>query len=402
MKPKGYALTALGMVNALGQTTEAIWERVKKGDQTGLTLEAGYLPDRPVRAGKVSGDLPSLPEHLQRYACRNNALTLSAYRQIEQQVRGAVKKYGASRIGVVLGSSTSGMEATETAFLAQRQTGEWPPAFDYIQHEMGGVAEFLAELAQVDGPAYTLSTACSSSAKVFASARALLRDDRCDAVLVGGVDSLCRLTVQGFSALAALSQTPCNAMSRNRDGFNIGEGAALFLMERGDAGIQLAGVGESSDAHHISAPDPEGNGAYASMQSALRDAELDPLAIAYIHLHGTGTPLNDQMESRAVARLFPKTPASSSKGMLGHTLGAAGAMNVGLCWLSLSQPESGKVVLPPHCWDGQPDETLPRLALTSKGETLPSSDGISFLTNAFGFGGSNCSVIIQRIAKAAA
>jgi 3-oxoacyl-[acyl-carrier-protein] synthase-1 len=287
------------------------------------------------------------------------------------------------------------MDATEAAFIAYRATGQWPSAFDYKQHEMGGVAEFLAELSGIEGPAYTLSTACSSSAKVFASARALLRDGWCDAVLVGGADSLCRLTLQGFSALEALSSAPCNSMSRHRDGFNIGEGAAIFLMERSEAGIQLAGVGESSDAHHISAPDPEGQGASVSMQSALADAELSPGAISYIHLHGTGTPLNDQMESRAIARLFENTPASSSKGMLGHTLGAAGAMNVGLCWLALSAPESDRLALPPHCWDGQADETLPPLALVASGQTIESTGNPAFLSNSFGFGGSNCSVIIQ-------
>jgi len=396
MKRQGFALTALGLANALGQDKATIWERVKKGDQSGLALEADYLPKRLVRVGKVSGQWPSLPESLARYACRNNALTLCAYRQIEKEVRNAIEKYGAARIGIVMGSSTSGMDATENAFITHSETGQWPPAFDYKQHEMGGVSEFLAELAQVAGPTYTLSTACSSSAKVFAAARALLRDGWCDAVLVGGADSLCRLTLQGFSALEALSENPCNSMSRNRDGFNIGEGAALFLMERSDGGIQLAGVGESSDAHHISAPDPEGQGATVSMQAALRDAGLAAAAIAYVHLHGTGTPLNDQMESRAVARLFAQTPASSSKGMLGHTLGAAGAMNVGLCWLALSNPESGRVVLPPNCWDGWADETLPPLALVSCGQSLELKSGLAFLSNSFGFGGSNCSVIIQR------
>jgi 3-oxoacyl-[acyl-carrier-protein] synthase-1 len=381
----GYALTALGMVNALGRTTETIWQRIKNAD----------LSSRGAPVGKAAVDL-TVSEPLAQYACRNNALTEAAYRQIKPQVRAAIERYGAQRVGVVMGSSTSGMEATEAAFLEHQQTGHCPPDFNYIQHEMGGVSEFLAALAQVDGPAYTISTACSSSAKVFASARALLRDGWCDAVLVGGADSLCALTAQGFAVLEALSDSPCNSMSRNRNGFTVGEGAAVFLLERSAQGIQLTGVGESSDAYHMSAPEPEGHGAAAAMRAALHDAGLEAQAIDYIHLHGTGTPLNDQMESRAVARLFAKTPASSSKGMLGHTLGAAGAMNVGLCWLALTHAKAGVVHLPPHLWDGQVDETLPPLALVQKGQSLPAAPHRAFLSNAFGFGGSNCTVIIEQ------
>jgi 3-oxoacyl-[acyl-carrier-protein] synthase-1 len=183
-------------------------------------------------------------------------------------------------------------------------------------------------------------------------------------------------------------------MSRNRDGFNIGEGAALFLMERSGTGIRLLGVGESSDAYHMSAPDPEGRGAYVAMESALKDAELDPAAISYINLHGTGTLLNDQMESRAVSRLFKNVPVSSTKGMIGHTLGASGAMGIGFCWLSLAHAEKGRLPLPPHCWDGQRDKTLPALSLVKVGQTLRSQKKAALLSNSFGFGGSNCSVII--------
>ncbi len=388
------SMTALGMVNALGCKTAAIWKRLQAGDQSGLSLEAGYLNGGRVRVGQVKVGWPSFPRALKRYECRNNALTLVAYRQIELQVQKALKQYGSRRVGVVMGSSTSGMATTESAFTAWRSSGQFPPAFGYVQHEMGGLSQFLADLIGSKGPAYTLSTACSSSAKVLASARALIHQGWCDAVLVGGADSLCRLTVQGFTALEALSEKPCNSMSRNRDGFNLGEGAALFLMERSEAGIQLLGVGESSDAYHMSAPDPDGRGAYAAMESALNDADLDPTAVSYINLHGTGTPLNDQMESRAVSRLFKDVPVSSTKGMTGHTLGASGAMEVGFCWLSLAHAEKGQIPLPPHRWDGQRDKTLPSLSLVEVGQTLARKKEAVLLSNSFGFGGSNCSVII--------
>jgi 3-oxoacyl-[acyl-carrier-protein] synthase-1 len=204
------SLTALGMVNALGTETAAIWKRLRSGDQSGLSLQAGYLNSRRVRVGHVTLASPSFPRALKRYECRNNALALAAFHQIETLIKKALKKYGARRVGVVMGSSTSGLEASESAFTAWRSSGRIPQSFDYVQHEMGGLSQFLSDLAGLKGPAYTLSTACSSSAKVLGSARALIRQGWCDAVLVGGADSLCRLTVQGFAALEALSEKPCN------------------------------------------------------------------------------------------------------------------------------------------------------------------------------------------------
>jgi 3-oxoacyl-[acyl-carrier-protein] synthase I len=388
------AITALGMVNALGTTPAAIWKGLLAGDSSGLTLEKGYLSDRPVRVGPVKLGKTAFPRALKQYECRNNALALEAFLPIETQVKKVVKKYGPQRVGVVMGSSTSGLAATEAAFTSYHSSGRMPRDFHYVQHEMGGLSQFLADLAGVKGPAYTLSTACSSSAKVLASARALIAQGWCDAVLVGGADSLCRLTVQGFTSLEALSEQPCNSMSRNRDGFNIGEGAAIFLIERSPAGIQLLGVGESSDAYQMSAPDPEGRGAYTAMESALKDAELTASDVSYINLHGTGTPLNDQMESRAVSRLFKNVPASSTKSMTGHTLGAAGAMEVGFCWWVLAHAKEKKLHLPPHCWDGQQDPTIPELSLVKIGQTLTPRKRAVLLSNSFGFGGSNCSVLI--------
>jgi 3-oxoacyl-[acyl-carrier-protein] synthase-1 len=393
-----YILSALGMVNALGTDTETIWRRLVAGDQSALSLWDGVLPGKMVRVGRapVEDSAVPFPSSLKPYHCRNNVLILKAFEQIADRVRAVISLYGSDRVGVVMGSSTAGVASTEAAFAARRLSGEFPASFCYVQHELGGVAEFVSQVANIQGPSYTLSTACSSSAKAFASARALLREGWCDAVLVGGADSLCRLTVEGFLSLEALSSQPSNSMSRNRDGFVVGEGATLFVLERGDNGIELCGIGESSDAHHMSAPLPEGQGAAAAMSQALNDAGLTPDQIHYINLHGTGTLLNDQMEARAVASLFPHVPASSSKGMIGHTLGAAGAMEVGVCWLALSHEHQGRVFLPPHCWDGHPDDQLPPLHLVPLQDRIELTQKTAFLTNSFGFGGSNCAIVIGK------
>ena len=215
-------LSALGMVNSLGADVRTIWQRLIEGDQSSLVEDESLWPGHRVRVGRVATGLPQVPSRLARYGCRNNALALCALQQIEPAVRAAVQRHGARRVGVVTGSSTSGVGATEDAYASWLRDGRLPAEFSYSQHELGGLALFLAEYCGITGPAYTLSTACSSSAKAFASAQSLLDLDLCDAVLVGGADSLCRLTVQGFASLQATSAEPCNSMSCNRRGFNVG------------------------------------------------------------------------------------------------------------------------------------------------------------------------------------
>jgi len=243
-----------------------------------------------------------------------------------------------------------------------------------------------------------VSTACSSSAKAFGSAQRLLDLELCDAVLVGGVDSLCALTLGGFASLGALSARPCNPLSVKRDGITIGEAAALFLLTREAGGVRLLGVGESSDAYHASAPDPTGRGAAAAMSAALAAAGLAPEAVDYVNLHGTATPHNDAMESLALTRVLPhQPPCSSTKALHGHTLGAAGALEVAVCWLMLSAASPAALPLPPHVWDGQRDPALPRLTLVAAGDHAPRrTDGFHCLSNSFAFGGSNCAVLLGR------
>jgi 3-oxoacyl-[acyl-carrier-protein] synthase-1 len=256
-------------------------------------------------------------------------------------------------------------------------------------------AEFIADYLQTKGPVYSISTACSSSGKVFASARGLLDQDLCDVVIVGGADSLCELTLNGFKALEALADERCNPFSSNRKGINIGEGAAIFLLSREPRGVLLAGVGESSDAFHMTAPQPQGEGAQQAMNAALTEAQLDAGAIDYINLHGTGTRLNDEMECNAVYSLFGShVPASSTKPLTGHTLGAAGAIEAGLCWLLLNNANVCEVA--PHIYDGEFDPAFNKLSLC---ETATTQGSVNFaMSNSFAFGGSNVSVILGRIA----
>ncbi len=393
----GCAIAAVGIITALGGGVEETWSRLVAGDQSRLTSRFNLVPGRCLRVGAVTDPLPEIPPHLGRYGCRNNALTLAAVTQIDPLLRGVIDEVGAERVGVVMGSSTSGVAAAEEAIRHRARTGRLPDQFDYVQLEFGGLAEFLAAYTGVLGPAYTLSTACSSGAKALAAARSLLALDLCDAVLAGGADSLCGLTTNGFTALQAISDEPSNAFSVNRKGLTIGEGAAVFLLTRDQGEIQLAGAGEASDAFHMSSPDPDGAGAEAAMRAALSDAAVEAPAVSYVNLHGTGTPFNDAMESKAVSRIFgDRVPCSSTKPMVGHTLGAAGAVELGFCWMMLKHwsPSEGLPLLP-HCWDGARDPALPPLRFSVKGERVRATGAVLVVSNSFGFGGNNCSLVLK-------
>ena len=396
-EPRPCRLAALGMRNALGRDRHEIWPRLLAGDQSRFTLDRERVPGRSLWFGAVQGALPAVPRSLAAYDCRNNAMTLAALEPIEDLLRDAVRAVGAARVGVVMGTSTSGVADAEAALQHERATGRLAPRFAYAQLEFGGVAGFVAELLRLGGPAYTLSTACSSGARALASARSLLSLGVCDAVIAGATDTLCGLTTNGFSSLQAISDELVNPMSVNRKGLTLGEGSALFLALREPGGIQLLGAGESSEAHHMSAPDPEGLGAETAMRQALADAGVTPREVAYLNLHGTGTPLNDAMESAAVARVLGAAlPCSSTKSLVGHTLGAAGAIEAGFCWMMLAEAESGEIALPPHVWDGQRDPALAPIRLAEKGERVRPAGRALVLTNSFGFGGNNCTLLLGR------
>ena len=390
-------LNALGVICALGRDKSEVARNLFAGDCSGMRSEAGWVPERSLPVAAVRGELAPIPAELAQQASRNNQLLLEAALQIREDIDHAIQTYGRDRIGVVLGTSTSGIHEASRGLAHYIREHHFPADYDYQQQELGAPANFLADWLQLSGPAYVISTACTSSARALMSAQRLLDLGVCDAVLCGGVDSLCKLTLNGFSALEAVSEQRCNPFSVNRNGINIGEAAALFLMSKSASdgqSIALLGSGASSDAHHISAPEPTGRGALQAMRKALSRANLQPAQIGYLNLHGTATQHNDAMESLAVATLFPQgVPCSSTKPMTGHTLGAAGALEAAFCWLSLST-NNREQALAPHVWDGQPDPELPALDWVTPTDRLTSIAPRYLMSNSFAFGGNNVSLII--------
>lgn len=390
-------LNECALVCALGAERAAIKRRLLVDAASGLRVSDACSPGRPLPLGQAETVLPDLSHLPLPLRSRNNALALAALAQIRPAVDAAIARYGADRVGVIIGTSTSGVGATETALAAHLETGALPEHFHYGQQEMVSPAALLARELGTTGPAYVHSSACSSSAKAMASAARLIRMGLVDAVLTGGVDTLCRFTVAGFAALESVSEVQCNPLGASRKGINLGEGAALFLMTREPAAVALCGWGESSDGHHMSAPDPQGGGARIAMTEALRRAGIRAQDVDYINLHGTATVQNDAMESRAVAELFGHEVAvSSTKPFTGHTLGAAGAVEAAFCWLAM-QDDNPEGQLPPHLWDGVPDPELPQLNVAAPGARLGRPIRYA-LSNSFAFGGSNATLVFGRIA----
>lgn len=332
---------------------------------------------------------------LSAYDCRNNRLAQLGLEQdgFVQAVEAAVRRYGAARIGVFMGTSTSGILQTELAYRRlDPQTGALPPDFHYAEtqntYSLGG---FVMSYLKLSGPSFVVSSACSSSAKVFANARRMMEAGVCDAAIVGGVDSLCLSTLYGFNSLGLVSTQPCRPYDAERDGISIGEGAGFVLLERADAAetdMLLLGVGESSDAYHMSTPHPEGLGARLAMQRALDSAGLQTEEIGYINLHGTATKSNDASEGKAVADLFgKKVPCSSTKGWTGHLLGAAGITEAVIAMQAI---EHGFIP------GSMNTRTLdPAIAIDYRIEN-GQSEMRHALSNSFGFGGSNCSLVLGR------
>jgi 3-oxoacyl-[acyl-carrier-protein] synthase-1 len=387
-------LNALGILCNLGAGKAAVAEALFAGDDNGIRPEQGWIPNHEPSLGSVRAELPPIPSTLRDRDNRNNRLLLAAALEIEPDIRAAMARYGHARIGVVLGTSTTGIEEATHGVGAYRRDGAWPADYCYAHQELGAPAEFLAEWLNLSGPCYSISTACTSGARALMSAQRLLRIGLCDAVLCGGVDTLCRLAINGFHALEAVDLQRCDPFSRHRRGINIGEAAALFLMTREPGPVQLLGGGASSDAYHMSSPDPRGAGARKAMHDALLHAGLDATQIDYINLHGTATEHNDSMESQAVAAMFGSTvPCSSTKSLTGHTLAAAGALETAFCWLSLTDQRAERR-LPPHIWDHQADPALPTLNLIDVGSHLPAGGRRYLMSNSFAFGGNNASLIL--------
>ena len=369
-------LTDLGVVSALGEGADETLERMYKGDTGGMRRLDGLSCGDSTLFGFAPAHVVS-PEAVAKAGSRIGALLDAAMEQLRPALEALLREMPAGRIGAVIGTSNSTME-------------EFTDNPDRI--DMAYPAERLKERWNVGGPAWSVSTACSSSAKVFASARSLIASGICDAVLVGGADAYTRTVVEGFHALEALSPDLTRPLAADRCGINLGEGAAMFIMraaKAGEGGVVLAGVGESSDAHHLTAPDPEGRGAELAMRAALADAGLEPGQIDYINLHGTGTTYNDSMECAAVGRVFgAAVPCSSTKPLTGHCLGAAGAIEAALLWLALKRGSG----MPPHVI-ADVDPAIAGFPVPHVGDKSPIRTALS---NSFAFGGSNATVILAR------
>ncbi len=388
-------LNHCGVVCALGGDLAGVQQAMFRG-ASGLVLSDACSPGRELPLGRVASMLPDTAHLPLGQRSRNNQLALAALAQIRPAVDAAIARFGTDRIGVVIGTSTSGVACTEAALRAQHADGGMPDDFHYGQQEMVSAAAMLSQLLGLGGPASVQSSACASSAKALASAARLIKMGVCDAVIAGGVDTLCEFTVAGFSALESVSATPCNPLSANRCGINLGEAAALFLLSAEPAAVALCGWGESSDGHHMSAPDPAGGGARLSMAAALRRAGIDASEVDYINLHGTATRQNDAMEAAAVHDMFgPAVAVSSTKPLTGHTLGAAGALEAALCWLAM-QDDNPDGILPPHLWDGAADAGLPVLKVAAPGARLGRPLRYA-LSNSFAFGGANATLLLGRL-----
>lgn len=386
-------LQQLGVVCALGHGVNTVRQQLlNANDVSPLTLTERYSLGRSLPLGVVHAALPSLSHAAPRFQSRNNAMALLVLNDIRAAVEAAVARFGPARVAVVVGTSTSGQPEGEAARAQLEKTGAWPTDFDYAQQELGNLAEFLAAELGLTGVAHVISTACSSGAKALASGARLLNAGLADAVIAGGSDVLGELTVAGFSALDSVSATRCNPLSQNRNGINLGEGAALFLMTRDEGPVRMVGWGETSDAHHMSAPDPTGMGAVRAMQQALTKGDVRADQIDYLNLHGTATVHNDSMESLAVQHVLGSaTPVSSTKPLTGHTLAAAGAVEAAFCWMTLTGNPDGR--LPPHWWDGALDAALAPVRIAAPGDSL-GRPARYLMSNSFAFGGSNASLLL--------
>ncbi len=393
-------LSAFTLVSPLGAGTNATLNALRAG-QSGLAHCDFLDVDLDTYIGRISGlEKHPVRADLAVYDCRNNRLAQLGLEQdnFTEAVAAARQRYGRERIGVFLGTSTSGILDTELAYRQRDpETGALPESFHYEgSHSCYSVADYVQRVLDLAGPAMVVSTACSSSAKVFGSAARMIQAGLCDAAIVGGVDSLCLTTLYGFNSLGLVSSRPCRPYDANRDGISIGEAAGFVLLEKAASkidqdSVMLLGIGESSDAYHMSTPHPEGAGARLAIQAALHAAGLTPDDIDYINLHGTGTKSNDAAEDQAVFNVFGgNTPCSSTKGATGHLLGAAGVTEAIISALCIQH----------GFMPGGLNTQLLDPALKSH-YLLQNRPGqvTRVLSNSFGFGGNNCSLVLGRVVR---
>ena len=386
--PRSVALPVTGFAvgNALGANVHEVANALEEG-RSGLGPCPWDLPFETA-CGVFRGPLEPLPRSLSTFDTREARMALAVLAGLDDEVARAVRRWGRDRLALVIGTSTGGILETELAYLARTVTGSLPEGFDLDrQHAFHGVLDVLRARTEATGPAYVVSTACSSSGKVLASARRLIAAGVADAVLAGGVDTLCQTTLRGFESLQALSRRACRPFSADRDGLSIGEGGAFLLVEReGEGRVLLRGVGESSDAFHMSHPHPDGLGARLAMEAALRQAGIEADAVDHVNAHGTGTVANDVIEASAIAAVLGRGAlVTSTKCYTGHLLGAAGATEAVLAALAI---ERGFV---PATIGAEPLDPRIAIDVCVTGARRPVRTAMS---NSFAFGGSNVSVLL--------
>ena len=395
MKP--ISVTHFTATNAMGVGNEAI-------SQSLLNKQTGLRPcDFPnTKLNTYTGSVPEINDVVihsgfEKYDCRNNKLVQLTLEQddFKSKVDAFIGKYGAKRIAVILGTSTSGVESLEHAYRHRDPETDALPRWYNVKttYNFYSVTDFVKQYFQLQGPSYTIATACSSSNKVFAAAYRMMKAGLCDAALVGGVDTLCLNTLHGFNSLQLMSKQVCRPNDENRDGISLGEGAGFALLEwqesaSSNSDISLVGYGESSDAYHMSSPSPDGSGARLSMQGALEAAQLQAMDIDYINLHGTGSQINDETEDKAITSVFGEGMlCTATKGYTGHTLAGAGITESAISFLSLQQ---GFIPATVNTLQSDPSFNI-KVALDYEKKSIR-----RVLTNSFGFGGNNCSLIFER------
>ena len=397
------AIRAWTATTALGRGREAQLAALRQRRGGLRRNDFGPLVDGaplPCWIGRVDGlEEAALPAPYAQWECRNNRLAWLALQHdgVLDAVAALRGRHGDARVAVVLGTSTASIGATEEAYARLRPSPDGQPCFPpdlarSIVHTVHSLGDFVQHATGLRGPCMTVATACSSSAKVFAQAARLIHAGLVDAALVGGVDTLCGSVLYGFNALQLVSREPCRPFDADRDGLSLGEAGGFAVLERardGDDGLQLRGYGESSDAHHMSAPHPQGLGAQLAMRAALARAGVAAGAVGYLNLHGTATPANDSIEARAVAAMFPDTlHAGSTKGWTGHTLGAAGIVESTFALLALAHG-----LLPGTLNSARPD---PGCGPQIHFDNAQSGTLSLAMNNSFGFGGNNCSLVFGR------
>ncbi|MFC2752158.1 MAG: beta-ketoacyl-ACP synthase [Cardiobacterium sp.] len=388
-----------GLVSALGSGAASLAAACTP-EIPRLHYEDGLLRGRRIAVGRYRGDWLTPPALSADARSHNNALLWQALAQIDDTIRAAIARYGAARVAVILGTSTSGGDDNRAALQACLDGAPLTATgFSVPRQLMSAPADFTAAAFGTRGICYGISTACTSGARALISAARLLHAGAADAVICGGVDTLSLLTLHGFAALEVLSPGIARPFATARDGINIGEAAAVFVATREaltDDVLCLLGYGASSDAWHMSSPRPDGAGAIAAMQAALARAHVAPEQIGWLNLHGTGTPQNDQMEAQAVAAVLPQTLCSSTKPLTGHTLAAAGALEAALCWLAVSRRDNPDGRLPPMAGTDY-DPALAPIRLAGAGARWPEGRRLA-LSTSFAFGGNNAALIIGEAA----